>query len=202
MFDQASVFVFTLGLTESWINTQDDSCYPVCPGVIKGAFQPEKHKFQNLSFDQCFGDLSRALEMIHNRNPNLRILLTVSPVMLVATYEPRGALQSSIASKAILRTVADQCTRTLDYVDYFPSFEIITGPQSGGRFYKLDNRDVTADGVEHVMNVFFESRFREGPEIVAAPAKPPAEVSPTPYAYDCFDDECDEVLLGKGRQIN
>jgi len=32
----ADLFVFTLGLTEAWLNARDGTVYPMCPGTIRG----------------------------------------------------------------------------------------------------------------------------------------------------------------------
>jgi len=202
LFEMCDVFVFTLGLTECWENIELGICYPICPGVIDGAFRPNAHRFLNLSYDECLSDMRRSIELIHQANPKLRILLTVSPVMLVATFEPRGALQSSIASKAILRAVADRCVRDYDFVDYFPSFDIITGPQAAGRFYRDDRRDVTPEGVELVMNVFFRARCSNMPAVKPADTVPEDKPGRSQMAFardiaKAMEVECDEILLGQ-----
>ncbi|HEY1719883.1 MAG TPA: GSCFA domain-containing protein [Magnetospirillaceae bacterium] len=199
LFDMSDVFVFTLGLTECWENREIDICYPICPGVIENAFRPEVHHFLNLDYDACLKDLRRSIELIHQANPAIRILLTVSPVMLVASFEPRGALQSSVASKAILRAVADRCVRDFDYVDYFPSFDIVTGPQARGQFYQPDLREVTPEGVALVMDVFFRQRCTN----VGAARSEMAEIQKLPVfsvaekaLIKAMQVECDEILLG------
>src|SRR5205823_5450668 len=37
-FQELDVFVFTLGLTESWRHRKDGAVYPLCPGVVGGEF--------------------------------------------------------------------------------------------------------------------------------------------------------------------
>jgi len=200
LFDLCDVFVFTLGLTECWENTELDIVYPICPGVIEDAFRPDAHRFLNLGYDECLRDMRRSIELVRQANPNVRILLTVSPVMLIATFEPRGALQSSIASKAILRAVADRCVREYDYVDYFPSFDIITGPQSAGRFYQEDRRDVTPEGVELVMSVFFRRRCTNAgivKPIAATAVEQPWRSDVALAIAKAMEVECDEILLGQ-----
>lgn len=159
VLSSCTVFVFTLGLTESWRNKLFGYSYGICPGVVAGSFDSNIHEFQNLTFGECVQDLSATFEIIRNLNKEIKILLTVSPVMLVATAEQRGVVQSSIASKSILRAAADECVRTLPYVDYFPSYEIIAGPQARGTYYDEDMRDVKEEGVQFVMNMFFKSRI-------------------------------------------
>ena len=44
--------------------------------------------------------------------------------------------------------------RLLDYVDYFPSYEIITGNFNEGRYFESDRRNIKPEGVAHVMRLF------------------------------------------------
>ncbi len=194
-----SVFVFTLGLTESWRNKVRDYGYGICPGVVAGNFDSSVHEFKNMTFGECVADLTTSAEIIKTLNNSVKILLTVSPVMLVATAESRGVLQSSIASKSILRAAADEASRTLPYVDYFPSYEMISGPQSRGVFYHDDLREVKEEGVQFVMDLFFKSRIsdydpqagRVNPQPQTARAIQVVETLKTLQA------ECDEACLDK-----
>lgn len=175
----ATVFVFTLGLTETWQSTLTGLVFPMCPAAV-GAYDRKTQRFVNFTLDECRADLLAACQTLRRINPAIKVLLTVSPVMLVATFESRGAAQSSTASKAILRAVADEAVRHFGYVDYFPSFEIITNPKAPPTYYAADRRDVSPDGVKAVMNTFFATRFGK-----------------TVSAQDLIDAECDEVLLGR-----
>ncbi len=200
MFSNIDVFVFTLGLTELWHNTKLDCAYPICPGTAAGEFNPDIHQFHNQSFSEVHQDLADSLRLILENAPKTKILLTVSPVMLVATAEERGALQSSIASKSILRAVADQCCREFDAVDYFPSFEIITGPQARGRFFTADGRDVLPDGVNTVMGCFFRSRVSAGGLATSSPTSQTEaleENTTHDIITEAFEVDCDEILLNR-----
>ncbi|WP_378948998.1 GSCFA domain-containing protein [Paracoccus sp. R86501] len=46
--EEASVFVFTLGLTEMWFNKETGLCYASCPGTLGGDFDPDVHGFHDL----------------------------------------------------------------------------------------------------------------------------------------------------------
>ena len=199
IFDKATVFVFTLGLTECWENTERGFVYPLCPGTVAGTFDGAVHRFRNLSYEDCRDDLRKFCGTVQSLNPQLRVLLTVSPVMLVASYERRGALQSSITSKSILRAAADACCNEIEGVDYFPSFEIISGPQARGMFYETNHRDVNAEGVSLVMDVFFRSRLglarshAAAPAAAAHPAQGQAEEAARVAA--ALQAECDDLFL-------
>jgi hypothetical protein len=87
-------------------------------------------------------------------NHEIRLVLTVSPVPLIATYEDRHVLVSTTYSKSALRVVAEMIQNSHDGVAYFPSYEIITGPHARSRYYAEDLREVTPAGVAQVMSLF------------------------------------------------
>ena len=195
------VFVFTLGLTEAWINTRHQYCYPLVPGAIAGSFDAEVHKFKNFSVAEIQADLDEVITLIARENALAQILLTVSPVGLVATAEPRSVMVSTMASKSVLRAAVDEVVRRWDCVDYFPSYEVITGAYTKGRFFAEGGRDVTEAGVQTVMNIFFSSRM----EALNSAMRPQQRVETMPHdSMDqdvaeaieaALDVECDELYL-------
>lgn len=161
MFRQLDVFVFTLGLTECWSSRLDGSVYPVAPGVVGGTFDPARHAFVNLSVQDVVADLDAFIGKLGLVNPGARVVLTVSPVPLVATAAPSHVLTASTYSKAVLRVAADEvCRRHPQRLCYFPSYEIITGPHAGASYFEADRRSVAAQGVAHVMRVFMAHMTR------------------------------------------
>jgi hypothetical protein len=155
MLEELDYFVFTLGLTESWVSATDGTVYPVCPGVAGGVFDPAEHIFRNFNIDEVRQDLDRVIGRIREINRNSRIILTVSPVPLVATGEQCHVLVSTTYSKSVLRVACtDVVGRNKDVVAYFPSYEIITGHYNRGQYFGSDLRSVTEDGVAHVMELF------------------------------------------------
>lgn len=157
----ANVFVFTLGLTERWINKEGYE-YPVCPGTVAGTFDPGAHHFENLEYDKVRASLVLALRLMRKMNPKLRVLLTVSPVPLTATASDKHVLVATMHSKSILRAVAGSLSGAIKYVDYFPSYEIINSPAFRGAFFEPNMRSVHPEGVNFVMSSFFkcqEDRF-------------------------------------------
>ena len=154
VFTESDVVVFTLGLTEAWMSTMDGAVYPTAPGVIAGSQDNSRHVFQNFSYPEVLSDLLNWCQRVREMNSSVRILLTVSPVPLNATYMPRNVWTSTTYSKAVLRAVAGDVATELSYVDYFPSYEIVTSPQAHGKYFEDDLREVTSVGVKHVMRVF------------------------------------------------
>jgi hypothetical protein len=152
-----NVFVFTLGLTESWSNAQHGYVYPMCPGTVAGAFDATQHKFVNQDYQFVRSALTETLAQIRTLNHHIKFLLTVSPVPLTATMSGQHVLVATMESKSILRAVAGSVARENDDCDYFPSFEIINSPAYRGMFFEANQRNVSKSGVAHVMMQFFDS---------------------------------------------
>lgn len=157
MFLECDVFVFTLGLTEGWRAISDGTVFPVAPGVSGGDFDAERYEFINFGVADVLADMRSFLTLLRGVNADVRVVLTVSPVPLIATYEPRNALVATTYSKSVLRVVADELWRQHDFVDYFPSYEVITGNFNGGRYYEADLREVNGIGVDHAMRCFLRN---------------------------------------------
>lgn len=154
VFTESGLFVFTLGLTEGWCSTSDGAVLPLAPGVAGGTFDPSRHRFVNFGIADVIQDLAALIERVHEVNPSVQVLLTISPVPLMATYEARHVLVSTIYSKSVLRVAADEVAVAFPFVHYFPSYEIITAPGLAERYFADDLRSVTEEGVAHVMRMF------------------------------------------------
>lgn len=153
--EMADIFVFTLGLTEQWLNADGGYEYPMCPGTIAGTFDPKVHQFNNLNYVEVQGALNSAIKIMHCANPRVKIIFTVSPVPLTATNSGKHVLVATMQSKSVLRAVAGHLADRRGRVDYFPSYEIINSPAFKGAFFEPNQRNVAMPGVRFVMDTFF-----------------------------------------------
>ncbi len=163
MFGTADVLVFTLGLTEAWISREDGAVFPVCPGVSGGSFDAARHAFLNFGVEEVVSDLREFLRLARGVRPDLRVILTVSPVPLAATAEARHVWTSTTYSKSVLRVAADVVAQE-PLTAYFPSYEIVTAPSNRGAYYDEDLRTVRKAGVDHVMRLFFKHLTDDEPQ--------------------------------------
>ena len=178
---EARHFIFTLGLTESWQDRAGFE-YAICPGTVAGVFEAERHRFLNQDYPFIYRHLAAAFDLMRAQNPELRILLTVSPVPLTATASGDHVLVATMRSKSVLRAVAGDLAR-LPFVDYFPAYEIVTAPVFGGLGFAANRRSVTPEGVAGVMRHFFAGQGQSPP--IFSPAQ-----------EDTDDLVCEEQLLG------
>ncbi|MHA7066685.1 GSCFA domain-containing protein [Azospirillum argentinense] len=170
MFESCDVFIFTLGLTECWTGAVDGMAYPLAPGAIYDC-DDTKYKFTNMRTGEMVVDLIEFIDKLRIVNPGVRIILTVSPVPLIATAEDRHVLVSNTYSKAALRVVAEEVSSMRPNVAYFPSYEIIAGQQAESRYYADDLRSVTDEGIAHVMSIFSRHYLSNAEGTALAPSE-------------------------------
>jgi hypothetical protein len=197
VFTESDVFIFTLGLTETWTSREDGAAFPLCPGAGIGVFDDERYAFRNLTVDENVAALETFLDIAWSLNPKLRILLTVSPVPLTATMEPRHVIASTMYSKSVLRVAAETLRARYELVDYFASYEIVTAGYARGASFGADGREVLDCAVERVMRSFFAAYGEAQP---AAPALPVMNLSMSAIAAAAAaprspNDPCDEAYL-------
>jgi len=201
VFRECDWLIFTLGLTEAWQSERDGAIYPLAPGVRGGSYDRSRYRFVNFTAGEVSGQLARLIKKIGDVNPSAKVLLTVSPVPLAATYEDRHVWVSTTYSKAALRVAAEEVTRQFDHVLYFPSYEIITSPAAGGRYYADDLRQVTDLGVSHVMKLF-RRHFLGGHEAMrTVSGLPVASAGEVSLDSDIMCDEEEIVRALKESQV-
>jgi hypothetical protein len=171
MFRNTDLFIFTFGLTEVWLNRDTGTAYPTCPGTVAGRFDADRHVFRNLSYMEVMEDMEKVISWLRAVNPALRFLFTVSPVPLAATATRAHVVSATTYSKSVLRAVAGDLCAKHDFIDYFPSYEIVTSPASRGAHYAANRRDVTPKGVDLVLGCFLAAHGDTGEPLVA-PQKP------------------------------
>jgi hypothetical protein len=154
MFEELDVFAFTFGLTESWMHKSDGAVVPLAPGVAGGTFD-DNYEFCNMRTSEVVADFLTFVDRLYSVNPGARIIVTVSPVPLIATYVDRHVVVANCYSKAALRVAVEEIVAARPEISYFPSYEIVTMPVNGHRNFEEDQRSVTARAVQNVMRIFF-----------------------------------------------
>lgn len=153
VFETCGVLIFTLGLTEAWL-ASDGTALPVPPGVVATEANADSYAFHNFTAAEMVEETTLFLRDLREVNSAVRVILTVSPVPLIATYEERHILLSNTYSKAALRVAAEEIAQRHEFVAYFPSYEIITSPLSRFNYFGADLRSVNDAGVSRVMSIF------------------------------------------------
>jgi hypothetical protein len=104
-----------------------------------------------LELDDIIKEVIETIQFLKEKNPDLRIIFTVSPVRHIKDGIPENML-----SKSILRLAVDKIIKQIDNATYFPSFELMMDDLRDYRFY--------AEDMIHPNNVarnFIWQKFRE-----------------------------------------
>lgn len=155
MFSTLDVMIFTLGLTEAWVSPDDGTVFPTAPGVIAGSMDQNLAEFRNFRFAEIYADMVDFWRLLKELNPGARMIVTVSPVPLMATASGNHVLAATMYSKSVLRAVAQELADFESGISYFPSYEIINSAQGKGYYFEPDLRSVNDRGVQYVMEHFF-----------------------------------------------
>jgi len=155
LFNTVEVFVATFGLTDAWISRADGSAFPRCPGRGIGSFDDNKYILRSLDVAENITYIERFLELLRSVNPNAKVILSVSPVHLLATVTDVHIGRASAYAKANLRAAVETVVRRHPHVDYFASYEIVALPQPGPSRYTADYRHASEDAIADVVRSFF-----------------------------------------------
>lgn len=139
------VAVLTLGTNHVYILKETGEIVDNCRKRPQRLFREEL-----LTVDVCLDYLSRAVETLLSRNPDVRVVVTVSPIRY-AKYGFHG----SALSKAVLLLAADRLVADYpDVVEYFPAYEIVNDELRDYRFYAEDMLHPSDQAVGYIWERF------------------------------------------------
>lgn len=143
--------VFTLGTNHVYILNETGEIVDNCRKRPQRLFTECE-----LTVDECAEYLCRAIGRLRSVNPDMRVVLTVSPIRY-AKYGFHG----SQLSKAVLLLAADKVVRGQDMVEYFPAYEIVNDELRDYRFYREDMLHPSDQAVEYIWQRFGDTYFSE-----------------------------------------
>src|SRR5438094_2964498 len=126
---------------------------------IPDAFRshPDRYEFHITNFAQNLSNLERIHTLLSQfGHADVQIVVTVSPVPLLATFSGVDVVLANTYSKCLLRAVAQEWAAAHKNVHYFPSYEIV---QNSDRSltWEEDMRHVKGNVVLHIMSLFLRN---------------------------------------------
>lgn len=113
---------------------------------------------EELSVDACSDYLTKAIDLLRQLVPEVRIVLTVSPIR----YRKYGYHGSQL-SKATLLLAVDKVFSNLSpltpYLSYFPAYEIVNDELRDYRFYAPDMLHPSQQAVDYIWERLVETYF-------------------------------------------
>ena len=120
--------------------------------VVANCHKVPQHEFERkmASVPEMAQVIDGMLTALHQFNPNLRIIFTVSPIRHIA-----DGLDVNSLSKASLRVaIQNAIVSHQEYCDYFPAYEIMLDDLRDYRFYTSDMVHPSDVAVEYIWQAF------------------------------------------------
>jgi hypothetical protein len=146
-----NVLLITFGTAWVYRHIQSNQIVANCHKIPQKEFTKEL-----LSLDDLKRLYSDVFKQLVDKNPSLKIMLTVSPVRHV-----KDGVHENNLSKSVLLLLTDYLVKEFEQVNYFPAYELIVDDLRDYRFYKEDLIHPTKQAVDYVFDKFSETHFSE-----------------------------------------
>ena len=112
---------------------------------------------EELSVNECADYLTKAITLLRQKNPDVRIVLTVSPIR----YRKYGYHGSQLSKATLLLAVDHVCANPCQSVSYFPAYEIVNDELRDYRFYASDMLHPSQQAVDYIWERLVETFFSQ-----------------------------------------
>lgn len=143
------ILIITLGTANVFFKKENSQFVANCHKVPNHQFEKKL-----ISIEEIVSALKSIFIKIKVANPNLQIILTLSPIRHI-----RDGLIENQKSKATLLLAIDQLTQELKNLYYFPAYEVALDELRDYRFYNADMIHLTDVALEYIWEQFGNTFF-------------------------------------------
>lgn len=148
---EADVIIVTLGLVECWFDAALGVYLNAAPTLKMTEAHPRRFEFHVLDHDEVLETLEELHALLLAHCPKKpKMLFTVSPVPLVATFRAEDTIVANCYSKSVQRAALDVFVRGRE-VDYFPSYEMVIYSDMAQAWADDDFRHPRQEIVDRIM---------------------------------------------------
>jgi hypothetical protein len=149
--------IITLGLAEVWRDVEADVFVNRTPLPSLFKTYTGRYEFHLTGFVENWANLEAVYALLcQYGHPDVRIIVTVSPVPLMNTFSSMDIVVANTWAKSLLRAVAQEWSQAHNNVDYFPSYEIVQSSDRAAT-WERDLRHVKGAGAQHIMELFLRN---------------------------------------------
>ena len=153
-YEGAPRIVFlTLGTNHVYRLKETGEIVDNCEKRPQNLFQEEQ-----LSVDECVAYLQKAVEMLRQRNPEVNVILTVSPIRY-RKYGYHGSQLSKATLLLAVQEIISHFSLLTSHLFYFPSYEILMDELRDYRFYASDMLHPSSQAVDYIWERLVETCF-------------------------------------------
>jgi tetratricopeptide (TPR) repeat protein len=171
----SDVFILTLGVAAAFFDRTTGEFVLPRPSALNSRALAEKYRFRTATVRENVDNVLHLIAFVRSINPRIRIVVTVSPVPLLASFEFESAVQADCLSKCTMRLVAHEVVANSGIADilYWPSFEVFRWVASNASdYYAADDGaawHVSEDKVAGTVRAFVEMFSAPEPGAVVLP---------------------------------
>ncbi len=152
--EKLDVLILTFGTAHVFYHKKLEKVVSNCHQLPADIFER-----QLLTVDEITKPFVAVLERIKTLRPDVRVILTVSPVRHIRD----GLVESKLSKSTLLVAVHELCRR-FAHVSYFPSYEIIMDDLRDYRFYHADMIHPNEVALKYIFERFGEVYFDKATE--------------------------------------
>ncbi|HEY7843944.1 MAG TPA: GSCFA domain-containing protein [Bradyrhizobium sp.] len=158
----SGVFILTLGVAPAFFDRATGEFVLPRPTALNARALAEKYLFRTTTVQENVDNVLYLINFIRSVSPDIKIVVTVSPVPLIASFEYESAVQADCLSKSTMRLVAHEVVNNSNVKNilYWPSFEVFRWAGSNASsFYAADDGaawHVSEDKVAGTIKTFVE----------------------------------------------
>lgn len=158
----AKCFIYTLGLGAAFFSKNTGEVLVPDSDWVGTRALMDHGEFKTTSVGDNYRNILEIISLIREVNVGAQIIITLSPVPLLATFERHSAVIADCLSKSVLRVAINEVMNDkIDAVYYWPSFEAVRwlAPHIG-KFYGSDDgvsRHINENIISDIISVFVDS---------------------------------------------
>lgn len=143
-------YVF-ISLGTAWVYELKDS-----GKIVANCHKKPAQEFRKrlLTSHEAISALNDMVALLHNTNPQLKVIFTVSPVRHI-----KDGIVENARSKALLVSMVHECIEAQERCFYFPSYELLMDDLRDYRFYGEDLIHPSAKAISYVWEKFSQGFF-------------------------------------------
>lgn len=172
---ESHVVLITLGLIEAWFDNKSGLYINAAPPKSVVDADPHRLELHVLEYNDVLSELRKLVVLLDEVCPrDYRMIVTVSPVPLGATFTTSDVAVANTYSKSVLRAAAEAIVAERDHVEYFPSYESVMLTERA-RAFGDDQIHVTDEivkfNVERMIRRYVRSAAEPAPAEIVAQAR-------------------------------
>lgn len=133
----ADVFILTLGVAPAFFDRVTGDFVLPRPSALNSRVLAEKYLYRTTTVKENVDNVLYLIDFVRSISPRIKLVVTVSPVPLIASFEFESAVQADCLSKSTMRLVAHEVVNNsnIENILYWPSFEVFRWAGSNASDY-------------------------------------------------------------------